>query len=1215
MKRLFLSFLLLLSISSFAQIELSGVIKDSVSNETLSSVNVFLQNASNHTQTTVNGAFLLRNIKPGRYTLIASAVGYERHAQAVSIGQTNSNVNIKLKPQLTQLNEVVIQHLSEQKREAYYKLFFNSFIGTSSYATKCTILNPKSLNISYDSENKLLEVSSDTLLIVRNPTIGYEVKILLDQFTLNLATNLVTYKGNLYFEDLKGTPVDVRRWEKARAQLYNGSIKHFYKSLFQKTLAKDGFVVHPISSELDSLRPPQHIIENNIKKFKNGNKDSLAYWQEQDKLPEFRHRILRNVLLKEVDLVKPTTEPGLFEITFDKHLYVISKNKLIGDSFNPTTTILTLQSDKAIFDLNGILVGKNAIVYEGDNMERIADLLPYNYAPTNEPLISIASAKPAIKGDKDAQQNFSPLGKIYLQTDRETYIGGDDIWYSVYLTKPIEAQTIYNYNLYVELISAQQALVTRQVIELKNDRAAADIKLPDSMKAGKYWLRAYISPKQNHANYAIFEKQINIIGLNENVVNLADHKIEQDNEKPIIQFFPEGGTLVNGISTHIAYKIRHSSPQNLKGSIVNAQGDVICSINPDRTGLGSFMFLPLAGNQYWFKAIDEEKKTIMVQLPRASEKGMSFFIKDVDSLLQVFISCDDKTAQESLHKNLKLEIRHQGEVISAKDFSLKSSQFSLKIDKQVFLPGINQITLSNQQGIPQCERLVFVYPKEYVNVKLQHIVQPTNDVATQIKIVDLNGEPLKGNFSVAVIDGDLIEENNADIHSNVLLQAVLKEKIENINYYFDALNKNRFKQMDLLMLTKDKNDLKWELRDAVKSRKNLPVEQGINITGAVVDERKKLPVKQANITVRIPKAEGVKIFSGQTDALGRFSVANLSLYGLQDVIVTSKNAKGEPLGMVILDSILKDTLAINYGHSILESQLPINNKKDSVLLERKKAHISSGIQLKAVEITGKKKITLLNGIVLDGGYPSENFSITNKDNEFHDVRHYLLTKSNYATQESSRIMYVCNGEHDNCTHEPIAQRYPGYCKCDTENPLEKTFTEDRNRVMFMSDGLQVMPKVFLNGREVVWDEVRDEGTAAMMYNEFLTMRMDKFESIEIKKVLIVPTLAQSATVAPGYLLYLNTKPGVMLNMKSEKLVKTLNTYYRNRTFNNRVEDADFKIEYKPTLYWNPSVSTDENGNANINFRLSKSNAKFFIRVEGLTENGNIISASSSYHAN
>ncbi|RZJ74030.1 MAG: hypothetical protein EOO47_21810, partial [Flavobacterium sp.] len=737
MKRLLLLFLLLSSISSIAQIQISGIIKDSVSNESISSVNVFLQNASHHTQTEANGRFSLSNVKVGRYTLIASAVGYERYAKSITIGETSTNLNIKLKPRLTQLNEVIISRLSDKRRQDLYTRFFASFIGTSAQAVKCKILNPNVLRINYDEENYLLKVSSDSLLIVENQALGYEVKILLDQFELNLATNLVTYKGNLYFQDLKGTPADIRRWEKARAQTYNGSIKHFYKSLYQNTLTKDGFIVHPISSELDSLRPPQALIENKIEQFKNGNKDSLFYWQKQYNLPEFKHQILRKITLKETDLVKPATEPGLFEITFDKHLYVISKNKVEqkGNSFNPTTTILTLQSDKAFFDLNGVLVGKNAIVYEGENIERLADLLPYDYVPTKDIVINTTAQLSNTK----VHHNAEPSGKIYLHTDRETYAAGDDIWYSIYLLKQAQQKDTTNYNLYIELISAQNILMSRQVINLKNANGVGDIKLADSIEQGKYWLRAYVSPKQNQVSYSAFEKQLTIIGMSGRDGPSVNAKIKQEIEQPIIQFFPEGGNLINGISTHIAYKIIHQFPQLLKGFIVSSKGDTIMAINPDLTGMGSFMLLPLAGNQYWFKGIDDNKNLISLQLPAVMEKGMSLFVKDTDSLLNVFISCDENTAREMKNKNLKLIIKHQGEIISSNDILLKSSQLLLKVDKKVLSQGVNQITLLNQRGVIQCERLVFSYPKESAIVNIQNDEKENKYFSIKVKIADPNG--------------------------------------------------------------------------------------------------------------------------------------------------------------------------------------------------------------------------------------------------------------------------------------------------------------------------------------------------------------------------------------------------------------------------------------------------------------------------------------------
>ena len=68
------------------------------------------------------------------------------------------------------------------------------------------------------------------------------------------------------------------------------------------------------------------------------------------------------------------------------------------------------------------------------------------------------------------------------------------------------------------------------------------------------------------------------------------------------------------------------------------------------------------------------------------------------------------------------------------------------------------------------------------------------------------------------------------------------------------------------------------------------------------------PLAGLSIGVRVPGSKGEKLFSSQTDSLGRYRVRGLELYGNQGVIVTALNKKAEPIGQVTMDSVLADSL-------------------------------------------------------------------------------------------------------------------------------------------------------------------------------------------------------------------------------------------------------------------------------------------------------------------
>ena len=67
-----------------------------------------------------------------------------------------------------------------------------------------------------------------------------------------------------------------------------------------------------------------------------------------------------------------------------------------------------------------------------------------------------------------------------------------------------------------------------------------------------------------------------------------------------VQFFPEGGDLINGIKSQVAFKA--IKPDGLgidvKGSIIDNAGAVVATITTQHLGMGVFNLLPEAGKIY-----------------------------------------------------------------------------------------------------------------------------------------------------------------------------------------------------------------------------------------------------------------------------------------------------------------------------------------------------------------------------------------------------------------------------------------------------------------------------------------------------------------------------------------------------------------------------------------------------------------------------------------
>ena len=124
-------FFLLISSSVFSQGGISGNV--SSSNSPVGKVNITLSNTAYSTESDSLGQFTFTNITVGKYTLRASAIGYEDHVKEITVSENqNETLHIHLLAQDNQLSEVVVSGTLKAVRrtespvpvEVYSPVFF-----------------------------------------------------------------------------------------------------------------------------------------------------------------------------------------------------------------------------------------------------------------------------------------------------------------------------------------------------------------------------------------------------------------------------------------------------------------------------------------------------------------------------------------------------------------------------------------------------------------------------------------------------------------------------------------------------------------------------------------------------------------------------------------------------------------------------------------------------------------------------------------------------------------------------------------------------------------------------------------------------------------------------------------------------------------------------------------------------------------------------------
>jgi len=100
---------------------------------------------------------------------------------------------------------------------------------------------------------------------------------------------------------------------------------------------------------------------------------------------------------------------------------------------------------------------------------------------------------------------------IYLHTDREDYIAGENIWFTIYLLDPRSLRLTSSSNLaYVEILNSENRPVMQKRIRLAGGSGPGEAVLPDTLSSGSYLLRAYTRAMKDFMPDGCFMKRINI---------------------------------------------------------------------------------------------------------------------------------------------------------------------------------------------------------------------------------------------------------------------------------------------------------------------------------------------------------------------------------------------------------------------------------------------------------------------------------------------------------------------------------------------------------------------------------------------------------------------------------------------------------------------------------------------------------------------------------
>ncbi|RZK81776.1 MAG: TonB-dependent receptor [Pedobacter sp.] len=637
-----------------------------------------------------------------------------------------------------------------------------------------------------------------------------------------------------------------------------------------------------------------------------------------------------------------------------------------------------------------------------------------------------------------------------------------------------------------------------------------------------------------------------------------------------VQFFPEGGNLVENLPNKIGIKAvgANGLGQDVSGSIIDGQGKEITAFSTTHLGMGNFILNPRPGQILSAKVKFKDGSEKVFGLPKPLAQGYVLSTNNTTGNIEIKIML----APQMIGKGeLKLVTQHNGNIYFVTRANSQKPLISASIEKSKLPSGIIQLTLFSPDNVPVAERLVFVNnPTDQINTAVNADKQSygkKENVSLTLNAI-ANSKPVEGTFSVSVTNTTAVkpdELNESNILTSLLLTSDIAGYVEKPNYYFLNNEQQTLKDLDDLMLTQGWRRFQWKnvINGIVPPNIHQP-EKTLKISGTVVNFGGK-PAPKTKVSL-YSTSGGFFGVDTLTDANGRFNFDNLTFGDSTKFIVQARTEKGKRNLDIKLDVVSGQlvTKNKNTGDIILN----VNEGLSDYLEQSKKyfdqlarsGRLERSIVLKEVNIAEKKN-KVVNSSNLNGNGNADNV--------------------------------ITADQLQNCVtlSQCLQGRVPGLM---ISNGIASLLRNRGVPMQIILDGMYVEP-------------------------EFL----DNIIPNDIETIEVLRTIGYTAIYGSrggGGVLVINTKRGGSGSNSGSRYVPGIVTsspkgYNAPRTFYSPKYDtpSDQTVpDLRSTIYWNPLITTNANGKAVFSYYNSDEAGTYRVVVEGIDMMGNLARSVFTY---
>jgi hypothetical protein len=808
-----------------------------------------------------------------------------------------------------------------------------------------------------------------------------------------------------------------------------------------------------------------------------------------------------------------------------------------------------------------------------------------------------------------------PQEKIHILFDKEFYAPGETIWFHGWATNTSSLTPISKI-VYTELVDEQGAVIKKLVLPVDSSGLTGSINIPAETKGGNYYVRAYTAWMLNFNPAFFFYKKIIIEAADNPAPRLQNPSAGKDFT---IRFFPEGGNMVQRLTSMVAFKAIQSNglPVSITGKIVDSDGETVALLNTMHDGMGRFA-IHCSSKKTYSAIVTANGITKTFTLPIAKPSGIVLYTRhETDSTNDnIYFHLSRSILNKEQYEDLIICAQMENHVTFSRirfneatagdpvDTILEANTL---LPLNGFPPGIVHLTIFNDSAQALAERLFFLNPKliskdTRIETKTDASLPNSNNFLLHFP------EHFTGQLSVSIIDANIHTDESSSFISDHFLSSDIEGYIHNPAWYFNNMNDEKIAALDLLLMTHKWSRFKWsDLLNNKFPETYYEPQQSISLKGQVVliNKQNKTPYanKDVVMTFSSPKDSLNQLVNVPTDSSGHFSLEGLNFHDTATMIVYNEMGDKKISKKVSVEffSNMNDTV---FSPSFTAAECPANpfytgsstfkpgrNKNYSQLNDstlRTKSEVLDSVTVRAKP---KTHLDTLLSRYASGPFASANawaetMDFTNdKQAELRDWQNVF----EYTRNKIKGLQYFYDTEKN---EHIVVWRM-------SSSLLNTTISEaDRYR--------DNAPAFFVN--EVLLNSSGEQYSNA--YQTLTSLSMSQVAMIRIFQPGSLPVVPENG---PHGAIVIYTKNGTELTQQPlSKSISFDKAYLRGYSPVKKFNSASSfsaatgnSINNKATLYWNEHINIDSTTHtAKFIFDNDSSIKKYRIIVEGIDQKGN-----------